>query len=67
MKTFVIGDIHGRCAQLYGLLEMLPRDPSTDTLVFLGESDLPARQPRTDAFGFYRCGQPDLDVYGDRE
>ena len=37
MKTFVVGDIHGRCAQLYGLLEMLPRAPSTDTLVFLGD------------------------------
>lgn len=37
MKTFVVGDIHGRCAQLVGLLEMLPRDPSADTLVFLGD------------------------------
>jgi serine/threonine protein phosphatase 1 len=37
MKTFVVGDIHGRCAQLHGLLEMLPRDASTDTLIFLGD------------------------------
>jgi len=37
MKTFVVGDIHGRCAQLLNLLEMLPRDPTTDTLVFLGD------------------------------
>jgi serine/threonine protein phosphatase 1 len=37
MKTFVIGDIHGRRAQLDALLEMLPRDASTDTLVFLGD------------------------------
>ena len=37
MKTFVVGDIHGRCAQLHTLLEMLPRDESTDTLVFLGD------------------------------
>src|SRR2546421_7144037 len=37
MKTFVVGDIHGRCAQLNGLLDMLPRDASTDTLVFLGD------------------------------
>ncbi|MDX6611125.1 MAG: serine/threonine protein phosphatase 1 [Blastocatellia bacterium] len=37
MKTFVVGDIHGRCAQLQGLLEMLPRDESSDTLVFLGD------------------------------
>jgi serine/threonine protein phosphatase 1 len=37
METFVVGDIHGRCAQLHGLLEMLPRDQSTDTLVFLGD------------------------------
>jgi serine/threonine protein phosphatase 1 len=37
MKTFVIGDIHGRCAQLHGLIQMLPRDPSKDTLVFLGD------------------------------
>ena len=37
MKTFVVGDIHGRCAQLLGLLEMLPREESTDKLVFLGD------------------------------
>src|SRR5436190_4095703 len=37
MKTFVVGDIHGRCAQLLNLLDMLPRDPDTDTLVFLGD------------------------------
>jgi serine/threonine protein phosphatase 1 len=37
MKTFVVGDIHGRCAQLYTLLEMLPRDEASDTLVFLGD------------------------------
>ena len=37
MKTFVIGDIHGRCAQLQGLIEMLPREESTDKLVFLGD------------------------------
>ena len=37
MKTFVIGDIHGRCAQLHGLLDLLPRDESVDTLVFLGD------------------------------
>jgi serine/threonine protein phosphatase 1 len=37
MKTFVIGDVHGRCAQLLNLLDMLPRDEQTDTLVFLGD------------------------------
>jgi serine/threonine protein phosphatase 1 len=37
MKTFVVGDIHGRCAQLLNLLDMLPRDPQSDTLVFLGD------------------------------
>jgi len=37
MKTFVVGDIHGRCAQLHGLLEMLPRDESADKLIFLGD------------------------------
>src|SRR5499433_3652250 len=37
MRTFVVGDIHGRCAQLLNLLDMLPRDPDTDTLVFLGD------------------------------
>ena len=37
MKTYVIGDIHGRCAQLLNLLDMLPRDPENDTLVFLGD------------------------------
>jgi serine/threonine protein phosphatase 1 len=37
MRTFVVGDIHGRCAQLLNLLDMLPRDPETDKLVFLGD------------------------------
>jgi serine/threonine protein phosphatase 1 len=37
MKTFVIGDIHGRRAQLAALLEALPRDSDSDTLVFLGD------------------------------
>ena len=37
MKTFIVGDIHGRCAQLLNLLDLIPRDPSTDTLVFLGD------------------------------
>lgn len=37
MKTFVIGDVHGRCAQLRNLLDMLPRDEASDTLVFLGD------------------------------
>lgn len=37
MKTFVIGDVHGRCAQLLSLLEMLPRDDGSDKLVFLGD------------------------------
>lgn len=37
MRTFVVGDIHGRRAQLHSIIEMLPRDPSTDTLVFLGD------------------------------
>jgi serine/threonine protein phosphatase 1 len=37
MKTFVVGDVHGRCAQLGRLLEMIPRNESTDTLVFLGD------------------------------
>ena len=37
MKTFVIGDVHGRCAQLETLLEMLPRNEAADTVVFLGD------------------------------
>jgi serine/threonine protein phosphatase 1 len=37
MKTFVVGDVHGRCAQLHRLLEMLPREEATDTLIFLGD------------------------------
>jgi serine/threonine protein phosphatase 1 len=37
MKTFVVGDIHGRCAQLHTLLELIPRDEAQDTLVFLGD------------------------------
>lgn len=37
MKTFVVGDVHGRCAQLLNLLDMLPRNSETDTLIFLGD------------------------------
>jgi len=37
MKTYIVGDIHGRCAQLLNLLDMLPRDPESDKLVFLGD------------------------------
>lgn len=37
MKTFVIGDIHGRRSQLQQLLRMIPRDSATDTLVMLGD------------------------------
>ena len=37
MKTFVIGDIHGRRTQLRQLLGMLPRDTATDSLVVLGD------------------------------
>ncbi|HEX8492377.1 MAG TPA: metallophosphoesterase family protein [Pyrinomonadaceae bacterium] len=37
MKTFVIGDVHGRRTQLNLLLGMLPRDADSDTLVFLGD------------------------------
>jgi serine/threonine protein phosphatase 1 len=37
MKTFVVGDVHGRRAQLEALLKMLPRDEAADTLVFLGD------------------------------
>ena len=37
MKTFVVGDVHGRCAQLHALLKMVPRDEEADLLVFLGD------------------------------
>jgi serine/threonine protein phosphatase 1 len=37
MKTFVVGDIHGRRAQLAALLSVLPHDKDADTLVFLGD------------------------------
>src|SRR4051812_48233792 len=37
MKTFVVGDIHGRRAQLNALLDVLPHDENSDTLVFLGD------------------------------
>jgi serine/threonine protein phosphatase 1 len=37
MSTFVIGDIHGRRAQLQSLIRMLPREAAHDTLVFLGD------------------------------
>jgi Calcineurin-like phosphoesterase len=37
VKTFVVGDIHGRCAQLHGLLELVPRDEAVDKLIFIGD------------------------------
>src|SRR5215213_1097226 len=37
MRTFVVGDVHGRRAQLARLLDALPRDEAADTLVFLGD------------------------------
>lgn len=37
MRTFVVGDVHGRHSQLGALLDMLPRDEAADTLVFLGD------------------------------
>jgi serine/threonine protein phosphatase 1 len=37
MRTFVIGDVHGRCAQLNNLLTLLPLDEAADMLVFLGD------------------------------
>ena len=37
MKTFVVGDVHGRHAQLRRLLGMISRDEDSDTLVFLGD------------------------------
>ena len=36
-KTFVIGDVHGRRAQLDSLLAELPRDAGRDTLVMVGD------------------------------
>jgi serine/threonine protein phosphatase 1 len=37
MRTFVIGDVHGRRAQLQRLIKMLPRDAAQDALVVLGD------------------------------
>ena len=37
MRTFVIGDLHGRRTQMRALLGMIPRDVTSDTLVFLGD------------------------------
>jgi serine/threonine protein phosphatase 1 len=37
MRTFVIGDVHGRSAQMESLIGMIPRDEATDTLIFLGD------------------------------
>ncbi|HVF41566.1 MAG TPA: metallophosphoesterase family protein [Pyrinomonadaceae bacterium] len=37
MSTFVIGDVHGRRAQLRHLLSTLPRGAGGDTLVLLGD------------------------------
>jgi serine/threonine protein phosphatase 1 len=37
VSTFVIGDVHGRRAQLRSLLSLLPREAGRDTLVMLGD------------------------------
>jgi serine/threonine protein phosphatase 1 len=37
VSTFVVGDVHGRRAQLRQLLSMLPRQPARDRLVLLGD------------------------------
>jgi serine/threonine protein phosphatase 1 len=37
MRTFAIGDLHGRRSQLRALLDAIPRDPATDTVVLLGD------------------------------
>jgi serine/threonine protein phosphatase 1 len=37
MKTFVIGDVHGRRAQLNHLIEIIPRDAEGDMLILLGD------------------------------
>ena len=50
MSTFVVGDVHGRRAQLRHLLSLLPRDAARDALVLLGDlidrgEDVPAPSP----------------------
>lgn len=37
MKTFVIGDVHGRCEQLRAILKLIPRHANEDTLILLGD------------------------------
>src|SRR5947209_6376538 len=37
VSTFVVGDVHGRRAQLRQLLSLLPRDAGRDALVLLGD------------------------------
>lgn len=37
MKTYVIGDVHGRFVQLRNLVEVLPHDASSRSLVLLGD------------------------------
>jgi serine/threonine protein phosphatase 1 len=37
VSTFVVGDVHGRRAQLRALVSMIPRDESRDTLVLVGD------------------------------
>lgn len=36
-KIFAIGDIHGCASQLSTLLDRIPYDPTSDTLIFLGD------------------------------
>ena len=60
MKTFVIGDVHGRASQLRRLVAMLPRDPASDTLVLLGDlidrcEDVPGAVE--EAMRLHRSGQ----------
>ncbi|HYE16348.1 MAG TPA: metallophosphoesterase [Pyrinomonadaceae bacterium] len=37
VSTFVVGDVHGRRAQLRNLLSLIPRDAGRDKLVLLGD------------------------------
>lgn len=37
MNTYVIGDVHGRRAQLRALVNLMPREPARDMLVLLGD------------------------------
>lgn len=62
MNTYIIGDIHGYSRSLSNLMKELDPNPSSDTVIFLG--DLFDRGP--DSWGVFQIVQSLADKFGER-